>query len=120
MDDITTDDMRLPAQHIDLNSLLIDNPIATFFVRVSGSSMIDAAIFDNDILIINRALHARDGDFVIAALNGEFTVKELRLSPLQLIPHNKTMKPIDINGEDQFELFGVVTGVVRQMRRTTP
>jgi DNA polymerase V len=102
---------------IDLNQLLIKNPIATFYLRVSGDSMIDAGIFDNDIVIVDKSVKAEDSDIIIAALNGEFTIKELRLKPLLLIPHNKTMTPLVIRDTDHFEIFGVVIGLVRNLSR---
>lgn len=102
---------------IDLNELLISNSLSTFFVQVTGDSMVDCGILNDDILVVDRSVTAKDGDVIIAALNGEFTVKELRFNPLALVPHNKTLKPIEITPTDSFELFGVVVGLVRKMKR---
>lgn len=107
--------MTVQVKTVDLNSLLIKNPVVSYFVRVSGDSMIDAGIFDNDILLVDRSLEVISGDIVVAALNGCFTVKEFRSEPLALIPHNEAMSPILISPNDEFELFGVVAGLVRTL-----
>lgn len=66
-------------QRLDLNEHLINHPAATFFVRVSGDSMTGASLHDGDLLIVDRALEPVDGRIVIAAVNGELTVKRLSL-----------------------------------------
>ena len=90
-------------QRIDLNQLLIQHPSATYFVKASGDSMIDGGI--------------SDGDIIIAAVDGEFTVKKLQLRPtVQLIPMNSAYSPITISSEDTLDVFGVVIHVVKAMR----
>lgn len=101
-------------QRIDLNQLLIDHPSATYFVKVSGDSMIDAGINEGDMLVVDSSLTAKHGDIVVAALAGEFTVKQLMLRPtLHLKPMNADLLPIAIEDADQFEIFGVVKHVVK-------
>lgn len=103
---------------LDLNELCIKRPAATYFVRVEGDSMIEAGICPDDILIVDRSVTAQHGDIVIAQVQGEFTVKELVMRPqVQLLPRNKAYPPITFAEGSELELFGVVTGVVRQMRR---
>lgn len=103
---------------LDLNELCIKRPAATYFVRVEGDSMIEASICHDDILIVDRSFTAQHGDVVVAQVNGEFTVKELALRPkIQLLPRNKSYSPINFADGSDLEIFGVVTGVVRQMRR---
>lgn len=103
---------------LDLNELCIDHPAATFLVRVSGDSMKDAGILDGDILVVDRSLTAVHGNIIVAALNQEFTVKELCLKPIrQLLPHNKAYRPILLKEQDEFEVFGVVVSVVRKLSR---
>lgn len=105
-------------QALDLNELCIKHPAATFFVRAEGDSMVDAGIYPNDILVVDRALQAAHGDIVIASVHGELTVKELELRPkVRLIPRSKTYQPIEIPEGGDLEIFGVVTSVVRNMRR---
>ena len=95
-------------QRIDLNQLLIQHPSATYFVKASGDSMIDGGISDGDLLIV---------DIIIAAVDGEFTVKKLQLRPtVQLIPMNSAYSPITISSEDTLDVFGVVIHVVKAMR----
>lgn len=76
-------------QRLDLNQLCVKRPAATYFVRVSGDSMIDAGIYPDDLLVVDRSIAAKHSDIVIASLNGEFTVKKLGLTPFMLIPRNK-------------------------------
>ncbi|MCK5915255.1 MAG: translesion error-prone DNA polymerase V autoproteolytic subunit, partial [Deltaproteobacteria bacterium] len=64
---------------LDLNKHLVKHPTATFFVRAKGASMIDAGIHSGDILIVDRALDATDKKVVIAVIDGEFTVKRIRI-----------------------------------------
>lgn len=103
---------------LDLNELCIKHPNATFFVRVCGDSMIEAGIFDGDVLVVDRSIDAEHGDIVVAAIGGEFTVKELCLRPLlQLLPRNPNYQPICFRDGDELNIFGVVTNVIRQMKR---
>ncbi|MEY2664997.1 MAG: hypothetical protein RLZZ480_102 [Candidatus Parcubacteria bacterium] len=100
---------------LDLNDLLIDNPTATFFVRVSGDSMEGAKIFDGDILVVDRSVTPIDGSIVVAAVFGEMVVKRLRkrVDTLSLISENPHYQPIDINDADDVYIWGVVVGTVR-------
>lgn len=101
---------------LDLNELIIQRPAATFFVSVSGDSMMNAGILNGDILVVDRSLTAQDGDIVLALVDGEFTVKRLQLSPLQLVPANPAYEPITFSAEQQLEVFGVVTFVIGRTR----
>lgn len=102
---------------LDLNEFLIRHPAATFFVRVSGDSMIDAGINSGDILIVDRALEPAENRIVIAALNGELTVKRMRKAcgRIYLIPENAAYDPIEVTSEMQFEVWGVVSHVIHQV-----
>lgn len=105
-------------QSLDLNELCIKRPAATFFVRVQGDSMIDAGIYSDDMLVIDRSIPATHGDIVIAGLHGEFTVKELQLRPRPcLMPKNSAYSPIDIPEGSELDIFGVVTHVIRSVRQ---
>jgi len=101
-------------QSLDLNEFLIKHPSATFFVRVAGDSMLGAGIHDGDILIVDKALEAHDGSIVIAALDGEFTVKRLKKSDgrVWLVPENPQFFPIEIEEGRDFDIWGVVTNVI--------
>ncbi|SET53356.1 translesion error-prone DNA polymerase V autoproteolytic subunit [Thorsellia anophelis] len=105
-------------QTLDLNQLCIQHPAATFFVRVEGDSMIEVGIFQDDILTVDRSLIPKHGEIVIACVNGEFTVKELSLKPtIALIARNKKYAPIYLKDGDNLDIFGVVTNVIRRMRK---
>lgn len=68
-----------------------------------------AGISDGDLLVVDRSLSAVHGDIVIAAVSGEFTVKELRTHPyLQLVPHNDDYFPMSFQNAEELEIFGVV------------
>jgi len=103
-------------QHLDLNDHLVSHPAATFFVRASGVSMSGADIEPGDILIVDRALEPTSGRIVIAALDGELTVKRLRhhSSRVFLEPANPAFKPIEITPETDFEIWGVVTYIIHK------
>lgn len=104
-------------QRLDLNQLCVKRPAATYFVRVAGDSMIDAGIYPDDLLVVDRSVTAQSGDIIIASLNSEFTVKELGLNPLRLTPRNQNYQSILIKDTDDFEIFGVVTNVIRTIKR---
>jgi DNA polymerase V len=107
-----------PVEPLTLTEYVEANPIATFFARVRGDSMIDAGIFDGDLIVIDRSKPVRDGDIVLANLRGAgFTVKRVNLSSdgrvVQLLPANKSMSPIILQPDDELELFGVVTYTIK-------
>jgi len=102
---------------LDLNQHLMKHPAATFFVRVSGESMINAGIFPGDILIVDRSLEAVDKKIVIAVINGDLTVKRLRIrsgNPF-LEPENDQYSHIEITPDMAFEIWGVVTNVIHKV-----
>ena len=102
---------------LDLNRHLVRHPAATFFVRVAGDSMINAGIHTGDILIVDRSLEARDGKVVIAVVDGELTVKRLRIEAdaVWLAPENDGFEPIRITEAMRFEIWGVVTNVIHPL-----
>ena len=101
---------------LDLNELLISNPAATFYVRASGDSMRDAGIQTGDLLIVDRAIEPRPGKIVIAAVDGELTVKRLRTKDgrLYLAPENPAYPCLEVSPEASFEIWGVVTCVIHR------
>lgn len=103
---------------IDLNELCISHPNATFLVRAGGLSMIDAGIYPEDLLVVDRSLEAQHCDIIVCAIDGEFTVKELCLDPTpKLVAHNGDYEDIDITDDIDFEIFGVVKNIVREIKR---
>jgi DNA polymerase V len=104
-------------QRLDLNELLIENPAATFFVRVAGDSMIGAGINHDDILIVDRSLEPVSGKIVIAVINGELTVKRLRIDEQRclLVAENPDYGPLEVSPETGCEIWGVVTSVIHPL-----
>ena len=95
---------------LDLNEHLIERPAATFFLRVSGDSMTGAGIYAGDILIVDRSIAPSDGKIVIAAVDGELTVKRLcrRGGQIRLLSENPRYPPININAGQDLHVWGVV------------
>lgn len=102
---------------LDLNELLIEHPAATFFVRVRGESMVEAGIYDGDILIVDSSLEATDGRIVIVSVDGDLTVKTLRIrdKEITLEARNKQFLPLKIEPYMEFHIIGVVTSVIHRL-----
>lgn len=102
---------------LDLNRHLIKHPAATFFVRVVGDSMIGAGIHPGDILIVDRSLEPADKKVVIAVIEGELTVKRIRLKKgsVRLVPENEKYEPLKIEAGMNFEIWGIVTNVIHPL-----
>lgn len=107
------DEMEKP---LDLHELLVQHPAATFFVRVQGDSMQGAGIFSGDILVVDRSLIAHNHSIVVALLNGEFTVKRLKIEKegIRLIAENPTYPSIRVSENSDFQVWGVVTYVIHR------
>ena len=115
---------------LDLNKHLIQNPNSTFFVAITGDSIVNADISSGDIAIVDRALEARNGDIILAVVDGDFTIKRLELSTvtssdsphaprqarLRLLPENSDYQPIEITEHVVFQVWGVVTYTIRGSR----
>jgi len=102
---------------LDLNKHLIKNPAATFFVRVAGDSMVGAGIHDGDLLIVDRAKEPKNGSVIIAVLDGQLTVKRLRIrrGTYSLEPENDNYPVQPITEGMEFEVWGVVTNVIHPL-----
>lgn len=103
---------------IDLNEYLISNKAATYLVQVTGDSMIGASICEGDILIVDASLPPSDQKIVVAAVDGEFTVKRfcIEKNGVFLKAENPEYGVIKIDGRDEFRMLGVVVGVVRKVK----
>lgn len=104
---------------IDLNEVLIRHREATFYVRISGDSMTGAGILDGDLAIVDRQIEPSNGNFVIAFVDGEFTIKQLKIDESGtfgwLIPWNKAYTPIRVDETNRFMIWGVVTYVIHRI-----
>lgn len=102
---------------IDLNQELIRHPLATFFVRAAGDSMIDAGIRPNATLVVDRMVETKSGDVVIARIGDELCVKELFIDEdgkIFLMPKNINYKPIIIDENMDFEIWGKVVCAINK------
>jgi DNA polymerase V len=106
----------LGAQRIDLTQMQITHAQATYFLRASGQSMVEAGIFDNDILVVDRAIKPRHNHIVVAVVDGDFTVKKLyqRLGKIKLKAANPTFPDIVPKDGQTIEVWGVVTSSIKQ------
>lgn len=104
-------------QRLSLDNELIKNKEATFFARVSGQSMIGAGLDDNDLLVIDRSLEPTNNKIAVCFLDGEFTVKRLRVSKegIWLKPENPDYPIIKITEDNNFIIWGIVTNVIKKV-----
>jgi DNA polymerase V len=103
---------------IDLNKELIENSFSTFFGRVKGQSMQDMGIDDGDIMIIDKSLEPQDGKIAVCFVDGEFTVKQIKIEKeaCYLVPANPNYKPIKVTEENDFLIWGIVTYVIKKFK----
>ena len=104
---------------IDLNTELIKHPSSTFYGRVKGDSLIDAGVHDGDILVIDKSLRPLNKDMAVCFIDGEFTVKRVRLEPdaAWLVPSNSNYPPIKVTKDNEFMVWGIVTYTIKKNRR---
>jgi DNA polymerase V len=102
---------------IDLNEQLVRNKPATCFMRVTGSSMIDASIYNGDIVIVDRSIKAENGKIVIVILDGEMLIRrfEKTINRMRLIPETTKLSPIDVCEFNDCKIWGVVTYVIHSL-----
>jgi repressor LexA len=103
------------AEKISFDEMLVRRPDSTFTVRVSGDSMIDAGIQEDDIAIVDKALEPRNGDIVVAVVDGEFTMKYFKKTKGDVILEPANINYPPIKALNELQIFGVVTGIVRQI-----
>lgn len=104
-------------QRLSLDEELVKNKEATFYARVSGQSMIGAGLEDNDLLVIDRSLEPENNKIAVCFLDGEFTVKRLRVTKdeVWLQPENPNYPIIKITEENNFLIWGIVTNVIKKV-----
>ncbi len=102
---------------IDLNEQLVRNKPATFFMRVSGNSMINAGIYDGDIVVVDRSIKPANGKIVIAVIDGEMLIRryEKSINKLRLVPETPKLSTIDVSEFSDFKIWGVVMHVIRSV-----
>lgn len=106
-------------EKLDFNLLLATNPAATFSLRMSGSAMEGVGIFDGDIVIVDRSLKAINGSIVVVTWQGEFMIRRLRKAGkgYYLAATQRGIEEIEITGEGDMTLFGVVIWSIRDFKR---
>lgn len=104
-------------QPLDFNELLIENPAATFAVRIAGESMTGAGLYPGDIAVVDRSRTPVDGSIVLALLGGEFTIKRYRRkgARIWLQAENPGFGDINLNEESSFEVWGVIAKAIRML-----
>lgn len=102
---------------LDLNRKLIRNPLTTFYAKVNGQSMIDDGIMDGDLLVIDRSIEPEDGKIAVCYVDGEFTCKRIKLKKdgIWLMPANVDYRPIHISEKNEFQIWGIVTHVIKSL-----
>lgn len=102
---------------LDLNRLVIKHPEATFFARVEGDSMRDEGITEGDILVVDKAVEPYDGCLAVAYIDGEFTLKRVRIEPdrILLVPANPKYKTIEITADNEFSVWGIVSWILKSV-----
>ncbi len=108
-------------QGLDLNDLLVPRPISTYYLRVEGDSMTGAGIISGDIVVVDKSLEARSGDIVVAAVEGEFTLKRLKKQghEVWLLPENPAYPPIALHEARDVTIWGVITYTIHRHRGST-
>ena len=107
-------------EKLDLIKLLVKHKASTFFFRISGVSMVDAALDEGDIIIVDRAIDPYNNCKAVCYIDGEYTVKrvEMNAGSVRLMPANEqnaAYKPIEVTAENNFMIWGVVTYVIKKM-----
>ena len=102
---------------ISLDKVAVKNEAATFYARVAGQSMIGAGLDDGDLLVIDRSLEPQDGKIAVCLIDGEFTVKRLKVEKkcIWLMAENKRYKPIQVTEENELMIWGIVTHVLKAL-----
>jgi DNA polymerase V len=102
---------------ISLDAVLVKNREATFYAKTSGTSMIGAGIDDGDILVIDRSLEPQNNKVAVCCIDGEFTVKRIKISKegVMLMPENKNFEPIKVTDENQLIIWGIVTYIIKKI-----
>ena len=104
---------------LDLKELIVHNESATYYLEVVGNSMINAGIFNGDILVVDRSYEPLDNSILVCFIDGEFTVKKVKKisGDLYLMPENPDYKPIKINEFSDLKIFGVVSWAFHNFRK---
>lgn len=103
---------------ISLDKELVGNQDSTFYARVSGNSMEGAGLSDGDLIVIDRSLNPENNKIAVCFIDGEFTVKRIKIirNKLYLKPENKDYKEIEIKEDNELLIWGIVTFVIKKLK----
>lgn len=104
-------------EKLDIVKLLVRHPSSTFFFRISGESMTDAALDDGDLVVVDRSLELRNDCIAVCFVDGEFTVKRVEMAgdSVTLLPANPKYRAIRLTEENSFMVWGIVTFVIKKV-----
>ena len=102
---------------ISLDKTLVKNKEATFYAKVSGQSMVGAGIDDGDLLVVDKSLEPKNNSIAVCFIDGEFTVKRLKAygKDVYLQPENPSYKAIKVTDDNNFQVWGIVTHVIKKV-----
>lgn len=102
---------------ISLDKTLVRNKEATFYAKVSGQSMVGAGLDDGDLLVVDKSLEPQHNKIAVCFIDGEFTVKRLKVTPegIYLQPENPAYDPIKVTNDNDFQIWGIVTHVIKKL-----
>lgn len=102
---------------ISLDKTLVRNKEATFYAKVSGQSMVGAGLDDGDLLVVDKSLEPQHNNIAVCFIDGEFTVKRLHVNKgeVYLLPSNPAYKPIKVTSDNDFQIWGIVTHVIKKL-----
>ena len=105
-------------KNLSIDDYLVEHPLGTFLVKVAGESMVEAGILPGDVLVVDRTLTAKNGQIVIAVVDGDLTVKRLvrENGRVALQAENQNFPKVIVPEGAEVEIWGVVVGVVRKMK----
>lgn len=104
-------------EKLDLMKMLVKHPASTFYFRISGVSMVDASLDEGDIIVVDRSLNLYNNCIAVCFIDGEFTVKRVRVETdkVLLMPANEKYRPIEITADNEFLVWGIVTYVIKKV-----
>ena len=102
---------------LDLDDLVVYHPVATFYLRVVGDSMVGACIYPHDVIVVDRALTASNNSIVVARLGERLILKRMQVveGNIILTSENPAYPPIEVKQDSNFEMWGIVTWIVHQL-----
>ncbi len=102
---------------IDLNEQLIRNKPATFFMKITSNSLVNAGILKGDIAIVDKSIKPQNGKIVIAVVDNEMLIRfyQKKINKVSLIADAPKIASIEINEDNSCIIWGVVTGIIREL-----